>query len=280
MYEAFFGLTKRPFGKSPDPAFLFHSRGHAEALARLVTAAEDGDLAVLTGEVGAGKTLLTRALVDELAASLGERAHVVLIVNPRLSPSELLSTLAERLGIDPVPKTKPRLLDALLARLFAIHEAGGITLLIVDEAHLIPTRAVFEELRLLLNLTLDDAALLGLLLVGQEELRTRLGKKDLRSFAQRIGAGFNLEPLGVDEDGDYIAHRLSVAGRSTPLFTNDAIVEIARVSGGVPRRINVICQAALLVGFGLEAALIDGRIVDDVWRDLRAHLGAAFDGGA
>ncbi|HEY1098828.1 MAG TPA: AAA family ATPase [Myxococcota bacterium] len=280
MYEAFYGLTRRPFGKSPDPAFLFHSRGHAEALARLVTAAEDGDLAVLTGEVGAGKTLLTRALVDELGESLGDRARVVLIVNPRLTPSELLSTLAERLGIDPIPKTKPRLLDALLASLFAIHEAGGTTLLIVDEAHLIPTRAVYEELRLLLNLTLDDGALLGLLLVGQEELRARLGKKDLRSFAQRIGAGFHLEPLGSDEVGDYIAHRLAVAGRAAPLFTPDGVARVAVVSGGVPRRINVICQAALLVGFGLEATHIDAAIVDDVWRDLRAHLGAAFDGGA
>ncbi len=280
MYEAFYGLTKRPFGKSPDPAFLFHSRGHAEALARLVTAAEDRDLAVLTGAVGAGKTLLTRTLVDELSASLGERARVVLIVNPRLSPSELLSTLAERLGIDPVPRTKPKLLDALLARLFEIHDAGGVTLLIVDEAHLIPTRAVYEELRLLLNFTLDDAALLGLLLVGQEELRARLGKKDLRSFAQRIGAGFHLEPLGADEVGDYIVHRLRVAGRAAPLFSPDAAQIVARVSGGVPRRINVMCQAALLVGYGVEAAVIDGPIVDDVWRDLRSHLGAAFDGGA
>ena len=280
MYEAFYTLTKRPFGKSPDPAFLFHSRGHAKALARLVTAAEDRELAVLTGAVGAGKTLLTRALVDELSTSLGERARVVLLVNPRLSPSELLSTLAERLGIEPVPRTKPKLLDALLQRLYEIHELGGVTLLIVDEAHLIPTRAVYEELRLLLNFTLDDAALLGLLLVGQEELRARLGKKDLRSFAQRIGAGFNLEVLAPDEVGDYITHRLLVAGRSAPLFAPDAVQTIARVSGGVPRRINVMCQAALLVGYGLEAPVIDSAIVDDVWRDLRSHLGAAFDGGA
>lgn len=280
MYESFYGLTRRPFGKTPDPAFLFHSRGHAEALARLVTAAEDRDLAVLTGEVGAGKTLLTRALVDELSNSLGARARVVLIVNPRLSPNELLSTLGERLGLDPSPRTKPKLLDALLARLYEIHESGGTTLLIVDEAHLIPSRAVYEELRLLLNFTLDDAALLGLLLVGQEELRARLAKKDLRSFAQRIGAGFHLAPLGDDEVGAYIAHRLLVAGRGAPLFAADAVERVARVTGGVPRRINVVCQAAMLVGYGLEATVIDGAIIEDVWRDLRSHLGAAFDGGA
>lgn len=279
MYETFYGLTSRPFGKSPDPAFLFASRGHAEALARLVMAAEDRDLAVLTGAVGAGKTLLTRALVDALAESLGEKAHVVLLVNPRLSPSELLSTLAERLGVSPLPRSKPKLLDAILARLFEIHDDGGLSLLIVDEAHLLPTRAVFEELRLLLNLTLDDSALLGLCLVGQEELRARLGKKDLRSFAQRIGAGFHLEPLPADEVGSYIAHRLAVAGRTAPLFDDGAVAVVAEVCGGIPRRINVVCQAALLVGYGLEAETIDAAIVTDVWQDLRQHLGAAFNSG-
>ncbi|MDP2344514.1 MAG: AAA family ATPase [Deltaproteobacteria bacterium] len=278
MYESFYGLRARPFGKSPDPAYLFESPAHAEALARIVTAAEDRDLAVLTGVVGAGKTTLTRALVDRLAESFGERARVVLLVNPRVSSSELLAVLAERLGIDPVPRTKTKLLDALLSRLFEIHEEGGLTLLVVDEAHLLPTKAVFEELRLLLNLTLDDNALLGLLLVGQEELRTRLAKKDLRSFAQRIGVAFHLEALGRDDVGAYIAHRLGVAGRSEPLFTTDAVEMVHKASGGVPRRINVMCQAALLVGYGLEAKRINKDIVDDVWRDLRAHLGAAFEG--
>lgn len=277
MYESFYGLRARPFGKSPDPAFLYESRAHAEALARIVTAAEDKDLAVLTGVVGAGKTTLTRALVDRLNESFGERARVVLLVNPRLSPAELLSVFAERLGIDPQPKTKTKLLDALLARLFEIHQEGGLTLLVVDEAHLLPNKAVFEELRLLLNLTLDDTALLGLLLVGQEELRTRLAKKDLRSFAQRIGVAFHLDALDRDDVGAYIAHRLAVAGRDEPLFTDDAVDLIHSASGGVPRRINVLGQAALLVGFGLEARRIDRAIVDDVWRDLREHLGAAFE---
>ncbi len=279
MYETFYGLTTRPFGKTPDPAFLFQSRAHAEALARLLTAAEDGDLAVLTGEIGAGKTLLTRALVDELAVSRGERARVVLMVNPRLTPSELLTSLADRLGVSPMPKTKPKILDAIFAALYEIHEGGGICLLIVDEAHLLPTRATFEELRLLLNLTLDDAPLLGMLLVGQDELRARLSKKDLRAFAQRIGAAFHLTPLQPDEVGAYLEHRLQVAGRTRPLFTDGAVARLASASQGVPRRLNVLAQAALLVGYGLEAAVIDEAIVDDVWTDLRAHLGSAFDGG-
>ena len=278
MYESFYGLRTRPFGKSPDPAFLFQSPAHAEALARIVTAAEDRDLAVLTGVVGAGKTTLTRALVDRLAEDFGERARVVLLVNPRVSPSELLTVFADRLGIDPVPRTKTKLLDALLARLFQIHEGGGLTLLVVDEAHLIPSKSVYEELRLLLNLTLDDSALLGLLLVGQEELRTRLAKKDLRSFAQRIGVAFHLEALGRDDVGAYIEHRLAVAGRQEPLFSDDAVELVHQASGGVPRRINVLCQAALLVGYGLEARRINKAVVEDVWRDLRAHLGAAFEG--
>ncbi len=278
MYESFYGLNARPFGKSPDPAFLFHSPAHAEALARIVTAAEDRDLAVLTGVVGAGKTTLTRALVDRLADAFGERARVVLLVNPRLSPNELLGVFADRLGIEGGRKTKTKLLDALLGRLFEIHQSGGLTLLVVDEAHLIPSRGVFEELRLLLNLTLDDSALLGLLLVGQDELRTRLAKKDLRSFAQRIGVAFHLEALGSADVGAYIEHRLAVAGRAEPLFSADAVELVHEASGGVPRRINVLCQAALLVGYGLEARRINKAIVDDVWRDLRTHLGVAFEG--
>lgn len=279
MYEAFFGLRSRPFGKTPDPAFLFESRGHAEALARMVTAAEDRDLAVISGDIGAGKTLLTRALVDALAASHGEAARVVLIVNPRLTPMELLSTLADRLGVDPLPRTKPKLLDGILEALYRIHESGGFCLLIVDEAHLLPTRAVFEELRLLLNLTLDDVPLLGMLLVGQEELRARLGKKDLKSFAQRIGAGFHLRALEADEVGPYLVHRLSVAGRDEPLFTDGAVAALARASDGVPRRLNVLAQASLLVGYGLSTKRIDDAIVADVWADLREHLAGAFDGG-
>jgi type II secretory pathway predicted ATPase ExeA len=280
MYEAFYGLTTRPFGKTPDPAFLFQSRGHAEALARMVTAAEERDLAVLSGDIGAGKTLLTRAIVDALAAGHGEAARVVLLVNPRLTPVELLSTLADRLGVDPLPRTKPKLLDAILEALYRINEVGGFCLLIVDEAHLLPNRAVFEELRLLLNLTLDDQPLLGMLLVGQEELRSRLGKKDLRSFAQRIGAGFHLRALGADEVGPYLAHRLAVAGREEPLFTDGAVAVLAQASAGVPRRLNVLAQASLLVGYGLSAQRIGEDIVRDVWDDLRAHLAGAFDGGA
>ncbi len=279
MYEAFYGLRTRPFGKTPDPSFLFQSQAHAEALARLLTAAEDGDLAVLTGDIGAGKTLLTRALVDELSASRGERARVILLVNPRLTPAELLSTLADRLGVSPLPKSKPKLLDAIFAALYEAHAAGETVLLIVDEAHLLPTRAVFEELRLLLNLTLDDAPLLGMLLVGQDELRARLAKKDLRAFAQRIGAAFHLTPLQPEEVGGYLRHRLAVAGRQAPLFTDGAVARLAAASQGVPRRLNVLAQAALLVGYGLEAPQIDEAIVNDVWNDLRAHLGSAFDGG-
>jgi general secretion pathway protein A len=245
----------------------------------LTTAAEDRDLAVLTGAVGLGKTTLTRALVDELAARLGERARVVLLVNPRLTATELLGVLAERLGVTAkAARSRARLLDGILERLYTIHESGGLALLIVDEAHLLPSRAVFEELRLLLNLTLDDAALLGMLLVGQEELRTRLARKDLRAFAQRVGVAYHLEPLDRAQVAAYVAHRLAVAGRTTALFTEEAIDVIHQVSGGVPRRINVVAQAALLVGFGLEAPQIDAAVVDDVWRDLRTHLGVAFEG--
>lgn len=274
MYESFYGLRVRPFGKTPDPAFLWEGPTHAEALARLELAAHDKEVAVLTGDVGTGKTTLTRALIDRL----GDSFKIVLLINPRLSPAELLAFIAERLGVQTPARTKTKLYDALTGRLFALYEAGETPLIIVDEAHLIPTRAVFEELRLLMNLQLDDAQLLGLLLVGQPELRERLAKKDLKSFVQRVGVAYHLRPLTRQDVGSYIAHRLAVAGREEPLFEEGALDIVHEASGGVPRRINVICQAALLVGFGNQSSRIDHAIIEDVWNDLRTHLGVAFDG--
>jgi general secretion pathway protein A len=275
MYEAFYGLNARPFSKTPDPAFLFEGKKHGEALARLEMAAVDRDIALLTGDIGAGKTTLSRALVDRL----DDRYRVVLVINPRLSGAQLIEYVAQRLGVDPLPKHKAKLIDALAARLFALHEEGAIPLLIIDEAHLLPSAGVFEELRLLTNLQLDDTPLIGLLLVGQPELRDKLAKPNLASFAQRVGVAYHLSALDEQETAAYVEHRLSHAGRHAPLFTDEALSVVYRASGGVPRRINTVCQSALLVGFGAGAARIDKSHVEDVWSDLSEHLGAVFDNG-
>jgi general secretion pathway protein A len=272
MYEAFYGLHTRPFGKTPDPAFLYEGARHGEALARLEMAAADKDIALLTGDIGAGKTTLSRALVDRLDDSY----VVVLVVNPRLNPAQMLAFIAERLGIDPVPKAKAKLIDELTAKLFSLYEEGRKPIVIVDEAHLITQKAVFEELRLLTNLQLDDEQLVGLLVIGQPELRKNLEKKSLASFTQRIGVAYHLSPLDPDETAAYVLHRLLVAGRSEraqPLFTADALYAVHDKSGGVPRRINTLCQGALIAGFAASNARIDANIVDDVHRDFSTHMG-------
>ena len=269
MYESFYGLRARPFGKTPDPAFLYEGTRHGEALARLEMAAADKDIALLTGDIGAGKTTLSRALVDRLTESY----RVVLVVNPRLSAPQMLAFVAERLGVDPVPKAKTKLLDALCERLYALYEEGAVPLIIVDEAHLVTSKAVFEELRLLTNLQLDDAQLVGLLLIGQPELRKHLSRPSLASFAQRIGVAYHLGPLDADETVAYVGHRLAIAGREDPLFTPDALLALHDKSGGIPRRINTLCQGALIAGFTAGADSIDVAIVDDVHRDFSTHMG-------
>jgi general secretion pathway protein A len=272
VYETHFALNRRPFSKTPDPAFLYTGVVHGEALARLEMAVDEREICLFTGEIGAGKTTVSRALIDRLDV----RHRIVLVVNPRLSAVQLLELVADRLGVKPLPRGKVKLLDALTARLFEIFQEGGLPLVIVDEAHLIPSKSVFEELRLLTNIQLDDAPLLSLILIGQPELRTRLGRVGYASFAQRIGVAYHLASLDRPETERYIAHRLQVAGRAVPLFSPAAIDVVYRASRGIPRRINTICQSALLMAYGNEVDVIGQEIVDDVIQDLTTHLGRAF----
>lgn len=263
MYEEFYGLREKPFNKTPDPRFLYHSKQHAEALARLRLAVEEQDIIVLTGEIGSGKTTLSRALIDALDGSY----HPVLIINPRLSPSQLLRTVALRLGMEDTSRYKHGVLEAINGKLYELYEAGRRPVIIIDEAQLIPTKAAFEELRLLTNFQLDDRNLLALVLIGQTELRDRLDKKQYRALRQRIGMTCHLTPLGRVETQAYVEHRLLVAGRAAPLFDERAIDSLAEHSGGVPRRINIIAGNALLEGFGRGAETIGVEIVEDVVRE-------------
>lgn len=264
MYEEFYGFKMKPFSKTPDPRFLYRSQAHAEAFARLEFAVEEREIALLTGEIGCGKTTISRALIDEI----GDKCKPVVIINPRLSPTQLLKTIAKRLEIEHIPNNRNELLELLSEKIFHLDEQGINTVIILDEAQLIPSRDSFEELRLLTNFQLDERNLLTLILIGQPELKEKLQHKSCKALWQRIGVRYHIGPLGLDDVKEYLNFRMSVAGRSDELFTDSAIELIYNLSKGIPREINTIANYALLEGFGREAKIIDSDIIRDVASDL------------
>ena len=252
MYHEFFGFRERPFGKTPDPAYLYESPQHREALARLEYAVEEKELALLAGDIGSGKTTLSRALIDRL----GESRPVILLINPRLSPSQLLRSIATGLGLAP-KYYRNELLDQIHTALFELYEQKREPVLIIDEAQLIPTKSTFDEIRLLTNFQLDHQNLLSVILIGQPELELRLARKAYTALSQRIGLRFFVGPLNEGETIRYIEHRIDVAGGTNNPFTNEAMQKIHRLSRGVPRLINTIATTALLDAFGDDAETVD-----------------------
>ncbi|MEO6486943.1 MAG: AAA family ATPase [Thermoanaerobaculia bacterium] len=256
MFEEHFGFMTKPFGKTPDPTFLYESAQHKEALARLEYAVEEKELALLTGDVGSGKTTLSRVLIDRL----GDTRPVVLLINPRLSPTQLLRSIAGGLGMTP-GRYRYEMLEQLHARLFELYEEKREPVVIIDEAQLIPSKATFDEIRLLTNFQLDDQNLLSVVLIGQPELSARLQRSAYSALRQRVGLRYALGPLSLDDTIAYIEHRVSVAGGARNPFDRAAMDEIYNVSGGIPRLINTLCTTALLDAFGEDAQIIDaGRI--------------------
>lgn len=262
MYEAHYGLRERPFRKTPDPRYLFLNEVYEEALEQLLYAVEEMDLALLTGEVGSGKTLLTRALVDRV----GDKYEIAMILNPRLSPRQFLHTLAGELGVDGPRFHASDLLAQIHDRLLALDEAGRAALLIVDEAHLIPGKPTFEEIRLLTNFQLDDRNLIAVVLVGQPELRERLRHRAYRALTQRIGAEFHLTPLSAEDSLAYLRHRLSVAGAERFLFDEGAARLLHEVSGGLPRVLNQLATESLIEGMARGLQEVDAGVVEAVAR--------------
>jgi len=268
MFQEFYSLKENPFMKTPNPRYLYKGTHHAEAFARLQFAVEERELAVLTGEIGSGKTLLSRALID----SLDDMYSVVLIINPRLSPLQLLRLIAQRLGAENPSRFKSDVVEQINGLLCEYHDKGRCPVLILDEAQLIENRSTFDEIRLLTNFQLDDKNLLSLILIGQPELNERLMLKPYRALRQRIGIHFHLEPLDEAETKKYILFRLKVAGGRDSIFTNEAMSRIYHLSGGIPREINNLCSSALLEGFGRDAQKIDTDVIEDVGRDLGYSL--------
>lgn len=268
MYLEHFGLRRKPFSKTPDPEFLFPSRQHGEALARLSHALEEREVAVLTGEVGTGKTTLSRALVD----AFSDRCRFSFVLHPALPAAQLVGAVAEGFGLEP-GRRKADAFGAIAEHVSRLDDEGSLGVVVVDEAQLLPGRAAFDELRLLTNLAADDRALLGLVLVGQPDLRGRLREKGGEAFAQRVGVAYHLGPLDAEETGRYLAHRLAVAGRAEPLFDGAAVAAVHALSKGLPRRVNQLAAGALLEGFAREAERITADVVEAVAADHAAHLG-------
>ena len=245
MYASFFGLSKEPFSISPDPRFLFMSEQHREALAHLLYGlGGGGGFVLLTGEVGAGKTTVCRCFLEQVPV----HCRVAYIFNPKLSVAELLQTVCGEFGI-PLPAQEDSVkahVDALNAFLLAGHAEGRQAVLVIDEAQSLSAE-VLEQLRLLTNLETAERKLLQIILIGQPELRELVARPELEQLAQRIVARYHLGALSFAETQQYIQHRLSVAGPSAPLpFSAAALARIHALSGGVPRRINLLADRALL----------------------------------
>lgn len=274
MYTSFFGLNEKPFSITPDPRYLFMSERHGEALAHLVYGVkESGGFVQLTGEVGTGKTTLVRSL---LLNRMPENADVAVVLNPQITAQEFLLTICEELGIAiPEPRDSIKALtDALNRHLLNAHAEGRRTILVVDEAqNLAP--AVLEQVRLLTNLETAKQKLLQIILIGQPELRELLGRNDLRQLAQRITGRYHLEPLTREETAHYVEHRLRVAGALGEVIDNAAKKEVFRLSEGVPRLINVICDRALLGAYSQESRIITKRLIKRAAAEVSGELGSS-----
>jgi len=260
MYLSFFGLNEKPFAITPDPRYLYLSERHAEALAHLLYGInEAGGFVQLTGEVGTGKTTTIRSLL----AQTPKNAEVALILNPRMTAPEFLLTICEEIGIgvpDEAEGSLKDLVDILNDYLLKAHASGRRVVLVVDEAQNLSPE-VLEQVRLLTNLETNTQKLLQIILIGQPELRELLGRNELRQLAQRITGRYHLDPLSSDETTAYVRHRLRVAGATTDIFTPHALKEIYRLSGGVPRVINVIADRALLGAYTQDRHRVAGSLV-------------------
>jgi len=268
MYQAYWGFKEKPFENTPDPRFMYYSSKHEEALMRLLYAVrEKKGAAMLSGEYGSGKTLLTRVIATKLVSE-DDRYKLALIVNPTIPTVELLSEIVYQFGgVVSKEDRKSDILHNLNDILYKNMNEKKHSVVIIDEAQAIKDDETFEELRLLLNFQSNDMFLLTLLLIGQPELKDKIEK--IPQLRQRLSIRYHLEALDFNQTGEYIFYRCRVAGREGKLFSDEAVGFIYNASMGVPREINNLCDMALVIGFGEKATHIDGRIAGEVIRDFK-----------
>ena len=269
MYQAFYGLKENPFSIQPDPDFLYFGRRHSYAYAMMEFGIRNRvGFMVISGEIGCGKTTLVRHLLNNLAPE-----HTVgLVYNTHREIANLLQWIMLSFGLVYEGQSNVALFDEFQQFLIKQYGSGKSVLLIIDEAHNLNPDAL-ESLRMLSNINADKNQLLQIMLVGQPQLKDLLLKPELLQFSQRVEVDFHIKPFEAADVQGYIQHRLKVAGRETPLFTADACARIAEASQGTPRRINILCNTALVYGFAAESALIDLALVEEMLND-KAEFGA------
>ncbi|WP_019561586.1 ExeA family protein [Caldimonas manganoxidans] len=281
MYAQFFGLAQAPFSIAPDPRYLYMSERHREALAHLLYGVRaGGGFVLLTGEIGAGKTTVCRCFLERIP----KRCNVAYVFNPKLTVEELLRTVCEEFQVPiehlgPGQATVKDYVDALNAFLLRMHSVGRNNVLIIDEAQNL-SADVLEQLRLLTNLETHERKLLQIILIGQPELRRMLRRPELEQLAQRVIARYHLQALDEKDTVAYVRHRMGVAGLSTPLpFDRGALQRIHRLSRGVPRRINLLCDRALLGAYACGQPRVDARIVERAAREVFDEEDGGLAGG-
>jgi general secretion pathway protein A len=267
MYETFYRLRKTPFALTPDPSFMVMTRGHCNAKAGLMYAILSGKgFTVLTGDAGTGKTTLLRSVINSIPP---EKLCSSFVVNPNLNPDDFSDMAVCDFGLGG-GMGKPDRLRKLHEFLLESRAAGRLAVLFVDEAHRLSVETL-EEIRLMTNFETENQKLLQIVLVGQDELDELLDRRELRQLKQRVEVHLRIDPLSAEEARLYVNHRWSCASDSTPPFSTGAVHHIARVSHGIPRLINSICDNALLLGFAESASIITEEHILEVSRDLRLN---------